>query len=61
MNSVAKLISKYELDDTVLNNGPGIFSNIDHLNPIKAELFGSVFSIIRSTNLKRSYHLLVWI
>ena len=27
MNSVAKLISKYELDDTILNNGPGIFSN----------------------------------
>jgi hypothetical protein len=27
MNSVAKLISKYELDDTVLNIGPGIFTN----------------------------------
>jgi hypothetical protein len=29
MNSVAKLISKYELDDAVVNNGPGIFSNGD--------------------------------
>lgn len=27
MNSVAKLISKYEIDDTVVNIGPGIFSN----------------------------------
>jgi hypothetical protein len=27
MDSVAKLISKYELDDTVLNNDPGIFTN----------------------------------
>ena len=27
MNSVAKLISKYDLDDTVVNTGPGIFSN----------------------------------
>jgi hypothetical protein len=27
MDSVAKLISKYELDDTVVNNGPGIFTN----------------------------------
>ena len=27
MDSVAKLISKYELDDTVLLNGPGIFTN----------------------------------
>jgi hypothetical protein len=27
MDSVAKLISKYELDDTVVNNGPGIFFN----------------------------------
>lgn len=29
MDSVAKLISKYELDDTVVNNGPGIFLNED--------------------------------
>ena len=27
MDSVAKLISTYEIDDTVVNNGPGIFSN----------------------------------
>jgi len=27
MDSVAKVISKYELDDTVVNNGPGIFTN----------------------------------
>ena len=27
MDSVAKLISKYELDDTVVNNGPGIFTD----------------------------------
>ena len=27
MDSVAKLISKYELDDTAVNNGPGIFDN----------------------------------
>jgi hypothetical protein len=27
MDSVAKLISKYELDDGVLNNGPGSFTN----------------------------------
>jgi len=27
MNSVARLISKYELDDTVVNNGLGIFAN----------------------------------
>jgi len=27
MDSVAKLISKYELDDAVVNNGPGIFTN----------------------------------
>jgi hypothetical protein len=27
MDSVAKLIAKYELEDTILNNGPGIFSN----------------------------------
>ena len=29
MDSVAKLISKYELDDAVVNNGPGIISNGD--------------------------------
>jgi hypothetical protein len=27
MDSVAKLISKYELDDTVLKNGPGSFTD----------------------------------
>jgi len=29
MDSVAKLISKYELDDTVVYNDPGIFLNED--------------------------------